>query len=393
VTQTRSPSLRMTLLGFSLLGNDGLRPAPMYPRAMCRSSLLLVVLLCLCCGSDSQVQNRRAPVELIVFCPPTPAHAEGKVHLVYELHVTNFDQKDVILRRVDVLADNSAAPIVTYQGSNLEEQLSTPGRVTSEKTRLGGGERLVVFIWVTLDSSTAIPTRLRHRLTFAGGDAHQLEMTVEAGETPVRQEKPIVLRPPLRGGNWLARGGPSNSSPHRRAAMAVDGRTCDAQRFAIDWNKLDANGEGWSGDPHNNASYYSYGSEILAVADGTITELLDGLPENVPGSVLPHTFETGLGNHIVLDLGAGHYAFYAHMQPGKMRVHRGDHVHAGQVLGLVGNSGNATAPHLHFHVMDGPSPLGSEGLPYVIESFESDGQTRRMEIPLENAIVRFPDSH
>ena len=41
----------------------------------------------------------------------------------------------------------------------------------------------------------------------------------------------------------------------------------------------------------------------------------------------------------------------------------------GQPLGLVGNTGNSSAPHLHFHVVDGPSPLASNGRPYVIDSF------------------------
>jgi len=61
---------------------------------------------------------------------------------------------------------------------------------------------------------------------------------------------------------------------------------------------------------------------------------------------------------------------YAHMQPGSVRGHSGERVTRGQVLGLVGNSGNSIAPHLHFQVMDRPSSLASNGLPYEIDSFE-----------------------
>jgi murein DD-endopeptidase len=360
------------------------------------SKIIRFFLLLVCYGSMFCAQlPDHLPIEAMVLCPPTPVRAEGKFHLVYEIHVTNFRQKDVTLRRVEVRGDNSAAPITTYEGLNLQETLSTPGRVTSEKARLSGGQRLVIFIWATLDSRDAIPKVLRHQLTFdsSAADGHQFQISFECAETPVRPEKAIVIRPPLKGGPWWALDGPSNGSRHRQAIVAMDGRTFDAQRFAIDWNRLGADGRAWSGDGHRNTDYYGFGSEILAVADGTITEVADGIPENIPRSVRPFTFDNISGNHIILDLGAGHYAFYAHMQPGKMRVRVGDHVHTGQVLGLLGNSGNSQGPHLHFHLVDRSSPLLSEGLPYVLDSFEVDGSTRTMEMPLANALVRFPDSH
>ncbi len=72
-------------------------------------------------------------------------------------------------------------------------------------------------------------------------------------------------------------------------------------------------------------------------------------------------------------MGKGRFAFYAHLQPGSVRVETGDTVKPGQVLGLLGNSGNSDAPHLHFHIMDGPRPLSSNGLPYRFSSFTSDG--------------------
>jgi murein DD-endopeptidase MepM/ murein hydrolase activator NlpD len=64
------------------------------------------------------------------------------------------------------------------------------------------------------------------------------------------------------------------------------------------------------------------------------------------------------------------------MQPGSLRVKAGDKVVTGQVIGLLGNSANTDAPHLHFHVMEGPSPLLSNGLPYVFSSFEGQGALR-----------------
>jgi murein DD-endopeptidase MepM/ murein hydrolase activator NlpD len=111
------------------------------------------------------------------------------------------------------------------------------------------------------------------------------------------------------------------------------------------------------------------------VADGTVAVAADNLPEQTPG-----TFPTNIspaeadGNSVVLDIGNGFYANYAHFQPGSVKVQVGDTVKRGDVLGLVGNSGNSVAPHLHFHVMNGPSQLASEGLPYLIDSFTVTGQ-------------------
>jgi len=70
------------------------------------------------------------------------------------------------------------------------------------------------------------------------------------------------------------------------------------------------------------------------------------------------------------------------------------------VLGLLGNSGNTDAPHLHFHVMDGPAPLASNGLPYEFTSFEGQGVASSLDpmmagraAPIEGAALGGPHSN
>ena len=125
---------------------------------------------------------------------------------------------------------------------------------------------------------------------------------------------------------------------------------------------------------------------------------------------VPIDLQTVGGNHVLLKIGDGASLFYAHMQPGSVRVRVGDRVRKGQVIGRVGNSGQADAPHLHIHLSDRPSTLAAEGLPLVFGSFVLQGHLsslavlvngqgwrptgnasiRFQEMPTENAVVEFP---
>src|SRR5262249_55425450 len=213
-------------------------------------------------------------------------------------------------------------------------------------------------------------------------------------------------RAPLSDVNARPPNGPPNASAHRGAMTPVAGGPPTAQRFAIDWLQWGGNAQSFTGDRLDNRNYRCYGAEVLAVADGAVVAVKDGIPENIPGAnsrAVPITLETVGGNHVILELGGGRFAFYAHLQPGKIRVKTGDRVTRGQVLGLLGNSGNSTEPHLHFHICDRNSPLGAEGLPYALTSFEIQGkgaigaggftwnpnavERRINEMPLQNAVV------
>ena len=160
-------------------------------------------------------------------------------------------------------------------------------------------------------------------------------------------------------------------------------------------------------------SYPFFGVPIYAAADGIVVEATDGMAEQVPGP--PQGCDGGTrwpGNHIVVDRGDGNFALYAHIKTGTVAVKAGDHVKTGDVIGRLGNTGNSSAPHLHFHVMDGPSPLAARGLPYEFTKFQSAGRldgedgffekgdpgkidrgyfpgAHKNELPLENEVVDF----
>jgi murein DD-endopeptidase MepM/ murein hydrolase activator NlpD len=371
-------------------------------------------------GSSAQARTfASVPVDLQVPVAPIPFKAGGKFQLLYELHITSFRAKSLELTRLEILDDTGkSTKNGDYTGDELKAILEIPGAPEDipDKRVIGGGMRAVAFLQISAETEADLPRAVHHRLYFKQNDPNDhTDRVVEGGKTVVLAAKPLVIGPPVRGEGWIALEAPENSGSHRRTIVVVDGQAHIAQRFAVDWSRLGADGQAFRGDPADNANWTPYGAEVLAVADGMVVDVNDGVPENNPASdkkAVPITLETVAGNYIVLDLGAGHFALYAHLQPKSLRIKMGDKVRRGQVLALLGNSGQADAPHLHFHITDGNSPLGAEGIPFVFESFEQVGIipslkvlttgegwkpnpetaaiSRPMEMPVKNAVIRFP---
>jgi N-acyl-D-amino-acid deacylase len=349
------------------------------------------------------------PIDLAIPKPPTPFVADGTTHVVYELHATNVGADDMLLDRVVI--EGGGRDLAVYEGATLTEAIARPGLPAlrgAAKLHVAPGQRAIVYVWVTLGDGVKV-SAVQHRVTVALGEARQGASTT-GGRTAVAGT-PKSIAPPLSGDSWLAANGPSNASGHRRTLISVDGSARIPQRFAADWLQVAPDGRTRTGDARDNKNYLAYGEEALAVADATVSATKDGIPENVPGPTsraVPITLETVGGNHVILNLGDGVYAFYAHLQPGSIRVKVGDKVRRGQVVGLVGNSGNSTEPHLHFQLSDASSPLGTEGLPYALSAFDIQGriegvagstglswtplatpEPRKMEMPLADVVVRF----
>lgn len=310
--------------------------------------------------------------------------ADGRVHLAYELFIANPGKLFITLETVEVV-EPSGRSLLRLAGDAL-------GAMTINYHGTGPvlppGGTAIVLLDVSLDAQTAPPANLSARIAArreaADKDGKSVPLpqgfplpatyAFTAAATPVGRPA-VVIAPPLRGAGWVAVNGCCDApTSHRSAIFAVNGEVRVPERFAIDFVQLDPQRRLFTGDVNRLSAYAYFGTPVHAVADGVVVNLYDAASEQVPGTQAKGITPANIGgNMLVIDIGGGNFAFFAHLQPGSLKVKLGDKVKSGDVIALLGNTGNSTAPHLHFHVMDGPSPLDANGLPYAFTRFVGQG--------------------
>jgi murein DD-endopeptidase MepM/ murein hydrolase activator NlpD len=230
-----------------------------------------------------------------------------------------------------------------------------------------------ISVWFKV-SPDAVPDKLVHRLTLNRSASGLPPVTVTGGEVTVRKDvTPVVIGSPLKGPGWVTMETTEPTTHHFLMPVTVNGVTTVDQRYAQDWFYIDpVTGNAAKDNATLARNFLGYGKELYAVADGTVVVARDGIPENeIIYHKIPFAFETGTGNTIIVDIGDGKYACYCHIVPGSIKVKKGDTVKEGEVIGLMGNTGQSDVPHLHFEVVTGkPSIIGSEGYPFVYREFE-----------------------
>ena len=356
----------------------------------------------------------RQSFDVRVPAPPTPVTVAGNSELVYELHLTNFAPTGLVLERLEVTDADAGSVLADLDDTELERRLYRPGALSedggADARLIDAGRASVVYLELKTGAG-ALPKTLEHRMTFHSEGESRGSTVIQGARISVATEPPVVLAPPLRGGPWAAIHDPSWPRGHRRFIYAVDGEATIPARHAIDWIRVDDEGRYARENEDAVDNWLGYGADVLAVADGTVVAARDDVAESASISGHPnHPLEDATGNYVAIDIGNGRVAFFEHLKPGSVRVQTGDRVRQGQVIGALGFTGHSTGPHLHFHLADRNSPLGAEGMPFVLDDFEllggypefdrfgderwtplSSGMKprRRGERPPPNSVVRF----
>lgn len=158
-----------------------------------------------------------------------------------------------------------------------------------------------------------------------------------------------------------------------------------AQKNAFDIVVTDERGSSFKTDGKTNADYYAFGKELIAPCDGQIVLVVDGIKDNVPGTLNP-TYVPG--NTVIIKTADNEYLFFAHFKQHSIVVTQGQMVKQGQLLGLCGNSGNSSEPHLHFHIQNIEDMNGATGVKCHFDKILVNGQLATDYSPIQEDKIR-----
>lgn len=153
-----------------------------------------------------------------------------------------------------------------------------------------------------------------------------------------------------------------------------------AQKNAFDIIIIDEKNRSFKTNGGKNEDYYAFGQPLFAACDAVVVAVRDGVPDNIPGKM---NEKQVTGNSVFLKTANDEYLLYAHFKMNSIKVKEGDKVKKGQLLGLCGNSGNSSEPHLHFHLQDKPSMTEATGIKSFFEKIKVNGEEKKDYSPVK----------
>jgi hypothetical protein len=224
---------------------------------------------------------------------------------------------------------------------------SLPGTFALFELIAPDSHRLVVLaFWSGLAAIALLAIVPRRRISLAANALFALGslfLAVQLVQIERGPENPTTIDFPLEGVWYVASGG--------RSTLVNGHYPLRVQRHAVDLVQV-VDGSTHRGGADLLENFYAYDERLTAPSDGRVTEVIDTRPDAPVGD---SDLEHPEGNAVVIDIGGGRYVLYAHLKRGSARVDVGDTVVSGQVIGLVGDSGNSDEPHVHIQVQNSPT--------------------------------------
>lgn len=366
--------------------------------------LTLFIAACLTCIGPVSAQDQSS-VKMTVPFKSEVVIIAGKPTIHYELLITNHSGNAIKLSRIDIIQTSDSSNVYSIEEAEINSKYELTGKGKTDAEIVPASGTGIVYLDYVLSK---VNTSLLHRIVYEDQEKGE-SLTIFGARFEAEGEAPITIGPPLSHGTWAAIYEPSWTRGHRRVIYTVDGKARIPGRFAIDFIKLDDHGKYASGDENLIANWLGYGVDVIAVADGTVVAVKDDFSESKTISDhLKYPADQATGNYISIDIGDRIYAFYEHLKPGSIRVKQGQKVKKGDIIAALGFTGQTTGPHLHFHLANQNSPLGAEGVPFVLEKFHTVGtyqnldkfgkevwspvvnsEVRVNEFPAPNTVIKF----
>jgi Protein of unknown function (DUF3887)/Peptidase family M23 len=152
------------------------------------------------------------------------------------------------------------------------------------------------------------------------------------------------------------------------------------QKYAYDLFMV-KDDKSYEGDSKKNESYYVFGKEIIAPCDAKVIKLITGVHDNIPGKMNPKQVT---GNTIILETQNKEYILFAHLKEKSIAVKEGQNVEQGDLLGLCGNSGNSSEPHLHLSLQNVKDMNIATGAKLYFQKIKVNGEIKEDYLPVKN---------
>lgn len=354
--------------------------------------------------SAAEIDPRNVPSTALMIKQLSPAYFidsdDGNRHIEYDLLVTSVFSGAVTLKFVDV-TDENGKTLMRLDGDRLVEA-TQPLLDQKPVKSIPASSAVAVEIDLILPGKTTVPARLSHRIAYDFSMTDPLatiigKKQVDGPVVSVNQTPPIVIASPLAGTGWFALNGCCSPNVHRNTRIGARDRIATSETFAIDWMRVDE-GKECKNDCTRNDDYSCFGVPVRSVSDGEVIGVRNDMPDESPSLKQSANIKTPFdyaGNFVYVRIRPDLYAVYGHFQSGTVTVKPGDKVKTGTVLGKLGNSGNSTAPHLHFGLLDRPDVLVGNSLPFVIDKLTITGTLKAGEghVSIEPKTVAVKDAY